>query len=132
MYTTAPQLGHFPFFPAAEAGVRTGQPHWAQGNSILSAAAGLRLPPSDVAATVATNSFPAVSAAVSDCHGIDVTAPQWGHFPFLPAVLSGVRIGRRQVEHLNSIGMSTERLAGDNLPAERNCIPFGEAHKTVP
>ena len=33
--TTALQFGHFPFFPAVAAGVRTGSPQWGQANSIF-------------------------------------------------------------------------------------------------
>lgn len=75
--TTAAQEGHFPFFPAADPGTRTSCPHFEQGNSISSEAEGV------------------AGAGVTDRLGADGICwiePHCGHFPFLPAVASGVRI----------------------------------------
>jgi hypothetical protein len=94
--TTVPQLGHFPFLPAAEPGVRTGLPHVGQGNSILSlvfpAASGL----SEVTVAEGANRRSDSLADESDALGIRVSSPQCGHRPLLPAAESGVRMRRLQ------------------------------------
>jgi len=59
--TIAPQLGHFPFFPAVVLGVRTGRPHSGQANSILSAS--ISAPDSGVAAASGACLRPAPAAA---------------------------------------------------------------------
>ena len=94
IWTTTPQLGHFPFLPAADPGVRTGRVHLGQGNSILSLvfqAAGER---SEVTVAEGANRRSDSLAEDFDVLGILVSSPQCGHRPFLPAAESGVRIKR--------------------------------------
>ncbi|MDP7020492.1 MAG: hypothetical protein QGG36_32130 [Pirellulaceae bacterium] len=70
--TTAVQCGHFPFLPAAAAGVFTVEPQCSQANSIW--------PPAAAGA----------GFAAADVLGIWTTAWQCGHLPFLPAAEAGV------------------------------------------
>lgn len=105
--TTAAQVGHLPFLPAAARGVRTTPPQPGQLNSIglvssLAAGAG-------VAAGFGA-AFGA-GAAVAGCFGagfvagILTRALQLGHFPFLPAAASGVRTSCAHSGQGNSIVM---------------------------
>ena len=95
----APQVGHLPFFPAAPGGVRTVLEHRGHGNSIRPRFAAAFAWP---VAAADWPSFPVGSRGV-DRSGICTTTPQFGHFPFFPAVEAGVRTGNRQWGQENSI-----------------------------
>ena len=101
--TTAAQLGHFPFLPAAAAGVRTGRPQYGHGNSIFPSTggppAGRPLGPAGVAGRIARRRIGRLARRA----GMSITVPHRGHLPFLPAVLSGVRIRCWQLEQWNSM-----------------------------
>lgn len=96
IWTTSPQLGHFPFLPAAETGVRTGWLHLGHGNSILSLVPWLFVPFTCLELLEPLVGAAGVFACWADADGMSMVAPQLGHFPFLPAAASGVRIKRPQ------------------------------------
>ena len=83
------QPGHLPFLPADDAGVLTKRLHWGQRNSIDPEVA-VDLPEDAafdgwLAADVPVRFF----GAVVVLWGIGMIAVHCGHFPFLPATLSG-------------------------------------------
>jgi hypothetical protein len=86
-----PQFGHFPFFPASAAAVRTGLPHCEHANSILPAESRFGAAAEGDSPDGRPRGFGLFVA------GISAIAPQLGHFPFFPAVWSGVRISRLQL-----------------------------------
>jgi hypothetical protein len=107
MSTTARQCGHLPFLPAAEAGVRTSCPHWAQKNSITGAAAGAGAGRCGVRG--GGGSFLGGGRrAGAGAAGICTTARHCGHLPLLPAAESGVRTNWRHDGQANSIGIPDE------------------------
>jgi hypothetical protein len=52
-----------------------------------------------------------------DLRGICTTTPQWGHFPFLPAMSGGVRTRIRQLVQKNWIGGPVAAGAGGGAAA---------------
>ena len=93
----APQVGHFPFLPAAPGGVRTVFEHRGHGNSIRPRFEAVLEWPAAELPSLATGSRGV------DRSGICTTTPQFGHWPFFPAVEDGVRTGNRQWGQENSI-----------------------------
>ena len=101
--TMAAQLGHFPFVPPAAVGVRTGRPQYGHGNSIFPSVGGSPAGRPVGATSVVGRIAPAARWASGERAGMSITAPHRGHFPFLPAALSGVRIRCWQLEQWNSM-----------------------------
>jgi hypothetical protein len=109
MSTTAWHCGHFPRFPAIAAGVRTiwlqaGHENSMVWSELLPAEEDDRLP--DKGESIVAEEPLAEPLDESGVPGICTTAPHCGHFPFLPAVASGVRTICRQAGQEKSIGIS--------------------------
>ena len=102
------QCGHVPFLPAAARGVRTSCPHKLQKNSIGPVSATSTA--GDGVVGLTAGAFSTGVLLASPAAGIRTIAAQLGHFPRLPAVVSGVRICCVHSGQENSIVMTGDQL----------------------